>query len=336
MAEKPRVFVLPPPSLYAQLFSDEADCALQLAAHVVRNEEERNLSSAELAARIGGFDAIVTGWGTPVFTSEVLTAAGDLRLIAHTAGSIKRMLPAPVFAHGIKVTHAAGAIAPAVAELTVLFILLCLRRVREHHALLSRGEAWQAARAIPMGEELSGNRVGVVGAGYTGRQVISRLRALGAEIWVYDPFLTAENAAKLGVNRAELDDIFAQCPIVTMQAPPTAETYHMVGARQLGLLRDGAIFINTARAHLVDEQALLAELETGRIQAALDVFEQEPLSTDSPFRSLDNVVLTPHIAGASRQARIRQGGYMVDEIQRFYSGQPLQFEVTAAMLETMA
>jgi phosphoglycerate dehydrogenase-like enzyme len=223
-----------------------------------------------------------------------------------------------------------------VAELTLLLILLTLRQVHRLDRMFKQGEPWSTMRALPIGQELAGQRVGVVGAGYTGRQVISRLRALGADLWVYDPFLSAQKAETLGVHSAPLDDLFAHCSIVTMQAPPTEETYHMVGAKQLALLRDDAIFVNTARSHLVDEQALLAELQSGRIQAALDVFDQEPLPEDSPFRQLDNVVLTPHIAGASRQARLRQGDFMVDEVRRFFAAQPLLFQVTAEMLDNMA
>lgn len=110
----------------------------------------------------------------------------------------------------------------------------------------------------------------------------------------------------------------------------------MVGARQLALLQDGACFVNTARSWVIDYEALLAELQTGRFWAALDVFDTEPLPAENPFRQLDNVVLTPHIAGASTQARYRQGQYMVDEIARFLAGQPMRYQVTKSMLETMA
>ena len=104
----------------------------------------------------------------------------------------------------------------------------------------------------------------------------------------------------------------------------------------MSLLQDRAIFINTARSHLVDQDALLAELQTGRFQAALDVFDQEPLPSDSPFRQLDNVIITPHVAGASQQARLRQGQTMVEEIQRYLAGEPLRHRVTREMLDTMA
>lgn len=336
MSAKPRILVLPQPGLYSELFSEAASAQLHSLGEVTRNLENRNWDSAELASKIGDYDIVVTGWGTPRFTEEVLAAAPDLKLVAHTAGSIKHMLPPPVFERGIAVTHAAGAIAPAVAELTILLILLSLRQVHKLDAMLKRGEPWDRAKNAVVGREIAGQRVGVVGAGYTGRQAIRLLRNLGAEVWVCDPYLDAERAATLNVRQSGLDEIFAQCPIVTLQAPPTKETYHMVGAKQLALLQDGAVFINTARSHLVDEAALLDELRKGRFVAALDVFDQEPLPEDSPFRQLDNVVITPHIAGHSAQARRRQGQEMADEIARFLSGEPLHYPVTVEMLEIMA
>jgi len=140
----------------------------------------------------------------------------------------------------------------------------------------------------------------------------------------------------LGVRKVGLAELLTHCPVVSLQAPSTQETYHMIGARELSLLQDGAILINTARSWLVDQEALLAELQSGRIQAALDVFDQEPLPVDHPFRQLDNVFLTPHVAAATFQARQRQGQIVVEEVRRFFSGQPLQYQVTLEKLAIMA
>lgn len=335
MSPQPAVLVTLRPALYHELFTPDADARLRKLASLTFNTEERNWTSDELAARIAGFDAVITGWGTPKFTDAVLSASADLKLIAHSAGSIKAMLPPVVFDRGITVTHAASAIAPAVAELTLMLIMLSLRPVHTLDQTL-KTRAWAQAKNMPMGQEIAGQRIGVVGAGYTGRCVIQLLRAVGADVWTYDPYLTDERATELGVRKVELNILLAECPVVTLQAPPTDETYHMIGAPQLALLQDGAVFINTARAHLVDQVALLAELQTGRFAAALDVFDPEPLPDDSPFRALDNVILTPHIAGASKQARIRQGNIIVDEIERFFSGEALRCRVTREMLNIMA
>lgn len=337
MSSKSNILVLPQPALCSELFTEAAQDELESLGGVTRNPEARNWDSAELASKIGPYNIVVSGWGTPPFTDEVLDAASNLQLIAHTAGSIKKMLPLPVFQRGIAVTHAAGAIAYAVAEMNILLILLSLRQAHRLDAMLKAGEPWDAAKGFVLGQELAGQRVGVVGAGYTGRRVIDLLLGLYADVQVFDPYLSEERAAELGVRKIDdLDALFRTSAIITLQAPPTEETYHMVGARQLALIQDGALFVNTARSHLVDEVALLRELESGRFLAALDVFDDEPLPVDSPFRSFENVIITPHVAGHSVQARRRQGQWMVDEIRRFLAGEPLQYAVTAGMLDIMA
>ena len=336
MSLPPTVLVTIRPNLYKELFSSQADARLRQVAQITCNTEDRNWTSTELAEKLSGYDAIITGWGSPKFTHAVLAAADRLKLIAHSAGSIKAMLPLSVFERDIAVTHGAGVIAPAVAEMTLLFIMMCLRPFHKIDRAMKAGEPWGSVKAAGMGQEIVGQRIGVVGVGYTGRQVIALLQALNVEIWVYDPYLSREQADELGVRKVELADLFVNCPIVTLQAPPTKETYRMIGAKELSLLQDGAVFINTARGHLVDHEALLAELKTGRFRAALDVFDPEPLSDDSPLRTLDNVIITPHIGAATRQARRRQGQAMVEEIERFFSGKPLQYQVTGEKLDIIA
>ena len=162
------------------------------------------------------------------------------------------------------------------------------------------------------------------------------MQALDAEPWVYDPYLSDADATALGLTRVSLESLMRNCPIVTLQAPSTTETYRMIGAEQLSWLPDGATLINTARAHLIDEAALLAELQSGRINAALDVFAQEPQPDDSPFRALNNVILTPHVASHTRETHFRQGQIITDEVRRFLGAGELRYEVTLDMLETMA
>jgi phosphoglycerate dehydrogenase-like enzyme len=138
------------------------------------------------------------------------------------------------------------------------------------------------------------------------------------------------------VTKATLDEVMITCRVVSMQAPTTDETMRMIGKRELALMKDGSILVNTARSLQVDQDALLAELQTGRISAALDVFDIEPLPMDHPYRKLKNVHLTPHIAGASVQATHRQGELTAAEIHRFFSGEALKFKVRGELLATMA
>jgi phosphoglycerate dehydrogenase-like enzyme len=323
-------------SLYDVLFSSGSDAALRSLVDVTMGPEEADWTSAALAQRIGACEIAITGWGSPRFTDDVLDAASQLRLVAHSAGSIKHLLPPAVFARGVAVTHAASAIAPAVADMSLLLIMLMLRQPHAMDQALKAGKPWASAQGDFMGRELAGERVGVVGAGYTGCCLIRLLHAVGTEVWLYDPYIDDERSAALGVRNVSLDTLLASCRIVSLQAPATAETHHMLGRRELGLLPDGAILINTARSWLVDEEALLAELQRGRIRAALDVFDQEPLPEDHPFRQLDNVFLTPHVAGATEQARCRQGQTVVAEIERYLAGERLLYQVTGEMLDRIA
>jgi phosphoglycerate dehydrogenase-like enzyme len=329
------VLVLLKPSLYRELFTPEADATLREAGDVTFNPEERDWSAAEVAAVIGDVDAVVTGWGSPAFDEELLDAAARLRLLAHSAGSVKGVAPAAVFERGVAVTSAAIALAPAVAEFALLLVLLGLRPVHQYDQGMRQGDRWDDPKAFGPGQEIAGQRVGVVGASMVGRHFIGLARALGAEVWVYDPYLSEAGAEALGALKADLPTVMT-CPIVSVHAPTTPETHHMIGAAELARLPENGLLVNTARSWIVDQDALLEELRSGRIRAALDVFDDEPLPAESPFRRLENVVVTPHIAGATVQARFRQGQTVVDELRRFFAGQPLRYEVTKARLAILA
>jgi phosphoglycerate dehydrogenase-like enzyme len=328
---RPLIYVAIPQSLYRALFADASD-QLLLKTGDVDYEKESKLSSAQLAERIGGYDAIVTGWGTPLFNDEVLAKAQRLKVIGHSAGSIKHFLPQPVFDRGIAVTHAAVALAPAVADFSLLLTMSMLRRNWQAHEAMREG-IWHRDE---LGDEITGMRVGVVAASYTGRCFIKLLKALEADVWVFDPYLTEQGAAELGVKKVSLEDLLSQCPVISLQAPVTKETTKMIGKKELALIRDGGILVNTARPALLDTAALLKELQSGRISAALDVFDTEPLPEENQYCKLKNVLLSPHLAGASAQSRRRQGKTIAEEFSRFFAGEPLKYRIKPEMLATMA
>jgi phosphoglycerate dehydrogenase-like enzyme len=335
-AGQTRIFIALVPELRQRIFPGEIAGELRALAEVESHDAASNLTGPQLAAILGDFDAVITGWGTPPFDDSVLAARGRLRIVAHSAGSIKHLFPPPLFEAGIAVTHAAAAIAPAVAEMCLTLTLALLRRVPQYIGAMKAGQSWEEALAIGYGTELASARVGVVGAGHTGRCFIKLLRGLEGDICVFDPYLSSKEAADLGARKVELDELLSTSQVVALHAPSTPKTRHMIGAKQLSMLKDGAIFINTARSWLVDEAALLEELRRRRIVAALDVFDQEPLAADSPFRSLPNVYLLPHVAGGSQQTAARQGRLIVDELRRFFGGEALKYPVRLDMLQTMA
>ncbi|SCL45138.1 Phosphoglycerate dehydrogenase [Micromonospora citrea] len=286
-----------------------------------------------LAGLLADADVVVTGWGCAPLTSAVLAAAPRLRLLAHTGASVKPFVTADSFARGVRVTQAGEAMAYAVGEQALALTLALLHGLHRFDHALRTGVDWATAKAAPPRRELRGATVGVVGASRTGRCYLGLVRALGARVLVADPYLSDAEAATLGVERADLADLLGRSLVVSLHAPVLPETVGMIGARELALLPDGALLVNTARSALVDEAALLAALRTGRIDAALDVFDAEPLPVDHPLRRLPNVLLTPHEAAGTVGSRRRAADIVVAEVDRFLRGLPLRHEVRPADLD---
>jgi phosphoglycerate dehydrogenase-like enzyme len=181
-----------------------------------------------------------------------------------------------------------------------------------------------------------GKKVGLVGASLVGRHVIELLRSYELDVAVADPYLDRTEADRLGVGLMELDELCAWCDVLSLHAPEIESTRGMIGAAQLARLHKGAFLINTARGRLVDHDALLVELESGRLAAILDVTEPEPLPADSPLRRLPNVLLTPHVAGATGTELWRLADLAVEEIERFAAGLPPLHPVVQADLDRIA
>jgi len=332
---KPIVAVLIPEPMRQEILSPEAEELL--AAHTTVMSDPQGTPSAEnLSSLIGEAVAAITGWGTPSITSDALAMAPSLQLVAHTAGSIHKLVPADAIHNGLLVSHAAAIIADSVAEIVIGQTLRFLRNLDSMDARMKTGGHWLDVRDALPGRLLGAQTIGIIGTGHVGRTVIKRLKAFEPRILAADPFLTVEGAGELGVTKAEVDEIFGSADIVSLHAPALPETEGMVGKPQLKALRDGGLLINMSRGALVREDDLIRELETGRIFAVLDVFAEEPLSMDSPLRRLTNVYLSPHAAGHTVDTHKRQGQAMVEEVIRFLNGEDLRYVISAAALATMA
>lgn len=331
---KPTILVVLTPSLYERVMTPEADADLNKLGNVIRYDREDRMTSSDLAARIKGVDALITGWGTPKVTEEVLNNADRLRIISHAAGSVKSFFPPEVWQRGITVTNAAATIAPAVAEYTLMAAIYLLRNVNQYRDFFKSG-AWKKPFRFPS-EQLFRKRIGLVGAGLVGREMIRRLKPFECDIVVYDPYLGDEQATALGVRKVSLEELLRTSLVVSMHTASTPETHHMMGAEQLALLKDGAVFINTARSWLVDMDALYNELKTGRIRAAIDVYDKEPLPMDDPIRTLENVLLTPHMAGESYESHNGLGPTVIEDLRLFFSGQTPKNVISVEQLSTMA
>ena len=329
------VLVTVPRPLRDYILSEEAENKLRRLANVTMNEEGRNWTGEELAERLPGVNAVLASWGLAELTDEVLEKADSLEIVAYAAGSVKGFVTSALYERGIVVCHAAHRIADSVAEFSLLLAMIGLRRPHTFNRQLKEGAEWPRSRDLPL-YEIAGRRVGLLGMGYVGRRAARLFQGVGAKVWAYDPYLPGDQAETLGVHKAELDELLRACKVVSVHLPTTEETHHMLGAREFALLQDGAIFINTARSWVLDQEALVQALQEGRFWAALDVYDEEPLPVDHPLRSMDNAFLTPHVAGLTRDSHGSLMGEMVDEIARYFAGEPLRHQVTQEMLKIMA
>ncbi|MBW8799096.1 MAG: hydroxyacid dehydrogenase [Streptomyces sp.] len=280
-------------------------------------------------------EVLVTGWGCPVLDAAALDAAPKLRAVLRAAGSVKGFTTPEVWRRGIVVSSAAAANALPVAEYTLAMILLARKDVFAFRDLL------RTRRTFPYGDIVPGignfhRRVGIVGASRIGRRLIELLRPHDLSAALADPYVDEAEAARLGVPLLPLDELLRTSDIVTVHAPQTPETRHLLGARELALMPDGSVLVNTARGALLDHDALIGELRTGRLTAILDVTDPEPLPADSPLFDLPNAFLTPHPAGSQGNEVARLGLTVVEEAGRLLTGAGLLHAIDQSVLERAA
>jgi phosphoglycerate dehydrogenase-like enzyme len=319
------------------VFDEAALLRLSQCCDILAPEPLEELSTPAARSVLGDAEILITGWGCPQISKEVVLAAPRLRLIAHAAGTVKYHLDAAVYEAGIAVTNAAYANAVPVAEYTLAMIILANKRILDFRDGY-RADPTRKSSHVLVDEPIGNYRrtIGIVGASRIGRRVIELLAPLDCAVLLCDPHVRPGDEICRRAELTELDDLVQRSDVVSLHAPSLPSTRHMIGARELRLLRDGATLINTARGALVDEAALIGELESGRIAAVIDVTDPEIPPPDSPLFRLPNVFLTPHIAGAVGTEKSRLGHLVVDEIERFVAGQPLQHQVQPTLLEQLA
>lgn len=279
-------------------------------------------------------EILISGWGCPRIDGPVLDAAPNLRACIHAAGTVKKHIDPVVFERGLAVSSAAAANAVPVAEYTIAALILAAKQAFIRAHAYARDPGGFGASTKDTG--LLGCSVGVVGASHIGRLVLDRLRAFEVTPLLHDPYVTASEARRLGAELIDLDALCRRSDLLTIHAPALPETRHLIDARRLALLRDGAVVVNTARGSLLDTDALTRECATGRISAVLDVTDPEPLPAGHPLLALPNVFITPHLAGAQGRELRRLGEFATAEVERLLRGEPLQGGVEAHQLPLFA
>ncbi|GCB45016.1 hydroxyacid dehydrogenase [Streptomyces sp. NL15-2K] len=335
MTERPQALFAMTAENVPLVFPPEILARLREAVDIDPALVAQDLTDPLVAKTLARTEILVTGWGCPRLDTAVLDAAPRLRAVLHSAGSVKGFATPELWRRGIAVSSAAEANALPVAEYTLAMILLAGKDVLAARDRLRTERAFPGWELVP-GIGNHGRRVGVIGASRIGRRLLELLRPFDLRPALTDPYVDETQAAALGVPLLELDDLLRTSEIVTLHAPETPETRQLIGRRELALMPDGAVLINTARGGLVDHDALLTELRAGRLTAILDVTDPEPLPPDSPLFDLPNAFITPHLAGSQGNEVARLGATVVEEAVRLLSGEPLAYPVDPAALERAA
>ncbi|WP_125612583.1 NAD(P)-dependent oxidoreductase [Specibacter cremeus] len=299
----------------------------------VAEVSEASGTEDRLIEALRGQKAVVTQLAP--LTRRVLEANPQLEIIGVSRGGPTNVNIAAAEELGIKVVNVPGRNGIATAEMTVGLMLALSRRIPESHTALAerrwRGEFYRHAE---VGPEINGSTIGLIGAGAVGGHVARVLHAMGATVLVFDPYAKPVSLDGVATLVDDVDDVFARSTIVSVHARLTEETRHIVDAERLALMAPGGHLVNAARGPLVDYDAVVAALESGHLAgAAFDVFPTEPVDFDHPlFTLLDkgyNIVMTPHIAGASKQVAVRAAAGVAEEVRRHLAGEAPLHELTA-------
>lgn len=290
----------------------------------------------QMAAALRDVEVAFSTWGIPRFSEEQLANYfPKLKVVLYGAGSVQ-LFARPFLARGITVVSAWAANAIPVAEYTLAQIVLAnkgfFRAARQYKE--QYGES-RDNRVVYPGNYRA--KVGLLGAGMIGRNVIERLRSIEAAVFVFDPFLSEESAAELGVTKLELTELFATCDTISNHLANLPATVGILNREHFDRMLPHATFINTGRgAQVVEDDLIRALKEVPTRTALLDVTYPEPVREDSELLKMDNVILTPHIAGSISNEVARMGMYMVEECGRYLRGERMLYQVSMEMLETMA
>lgn len=303
------------------LAAENPEYARLLGEHGIDISYLSSTDEDEIAAAARGCQGIL--FTSTRFTDSLFSKLPDLKIISRSGIGLDTVDMEAATAHGVIVCNSASYGTYDVAQHTVALLLSLVHSVPRYDAAVRDRNDWSAA-GIPMASRLSARTLGIVGFGRISRWIAKMMSGFGMKVLVYDPFCDAAVARELGVTPVLLDELCREADIISLNAPLTDSTYHTVNEERIAMMKDGVLIVNTSRGPLIDEAALVRGLVSGKIGgAALDVFETEPFAADHPFRTLPNVILTPHVAWRSTEALYDLVREVTGNLIDYFEGKPL-------------
>jgi len=289
-------------------------------------EPQTKASIKENPSILSDVDIILTGWGCPIMDQSFLDLAPNLKAVFYGAGSIKTIVTDAFWDKNIVITSAYEANAIPVVEFTLSQILFSLKRGWYFINQVKKKSAFPAREKVP---GAYGSTVGLVSLGMIGRKVAEMLKQFDCRVIAYDPFVSETEAKALDVEMCSLEDVFQRADVVSLHTPWIKETEGFITGNHIASMKPNATLINTARGAVIREQEMIEELQQRQdLYAILDVTHPEPPVKDSPLYSMENVILTPHIAGSLSAECQRMGEYMAQELGRYLRDEPLRWNIT--------
>ena len=286
------------------------------------------------ASALADVEIVLGTWGMPRLESDLLDAAPKLKLVLYGAGSIRGFMTDAAWDRGIDVCSAWIGNAVPVAEMTLSQILFSLKLGWQQVRQLKQTRTWRGVHPLPGAYH---STVGLVSLGAIGRKVVEHLARHDVHVIAYDIKPDPELIQRFGVKYVELDELFAAADVVSLHTPWLPETEGLITGELIRSMKRNATLINTSRGAVIDQEAMIAALrERDDLTAVLDVTYPEPPPPDSPMWDMDNIILTPHIAGALGPEHQRLGAMMVDELERYVKGEALEWQVSRELAKTMA
>ena len=348
MAKKFKLAILVNQPMYEKTFEKEDIKYLKKYVDIINeNSYPKSVDQEYMCEYLAEADIAFSCWGTPKFSKQVLDKAPRLKLILHAAGTPKAIVTDEVWDRHIRVATAGPIIARDVAETALGGIIYWLKQFKEYERIVREKEwdtKYDTINKNPVDELKSYTKrlnsrlkVGIIGASFVGRSMIKILKPFGVQILLHDPYFRENRVDQLGVKLATLEEIAEACDVVSVHSPSIEETNNTITKGFFHKLKDGCVFINTARGSIVNQKDLVEELKKNRIYAYIDVFEKEPIPCDSELLGLENVLLTPHISGGHTvNGGFERGRYVIDQVVDYINLGILKDETFKEMLARMA